>query len=150
MTIYINGVAKADGATKEFFAPAGYGTELSYRSYHPLYAIDANGDLADIGFYVPHDFTSLVEAVVVIRAAATATHRLDFIVDYGAVGENLNNHHETLYDQDFEWTNGLVYEIDLSAKMPDLAAGDFVGIDVSTLGVNTANIGVLGVRFKYS
>ena len=151
MTVYINGVAQVGAApTKEFFAHAGNGDELYTFHSFPGYRIDAQDENAEIGFYVPQDFTSITEAVVVIYAVATATHRFHFYSSYGAEGEALNTHGAGVDDQDVVMTASFVHEVDISGILADLAAGDYVGIVVWGADVNVPNVMVMGVRLKYS
>lgn len=138
-------------ATQEFFIPVTYATELTESVYaHPGGIINAVADKAFIEFYVPHDFSSIIEAVVARHSNATATHRLNYVSKYAALTEVANLHLETLADQDTAETVGVVYEQDISGILASLATGDHVSIKVLGDNTNTPNDCILGVRFKYS
>lgn len=137
-------------ATRGFFAPATNGTELSIEAYHPGYLINLDDEEAYIEFYAPHDFSSIVSAVVARIAKATATHRLDYESTYGAAGASHTTHTGTLTNQDTAETDGNIYEADISSILGNLAAGDYVGIRVRGAATNVPNDLIIGLRFRYS
>jgi len=54
------------GATKEFFMPATDGTTRYNNDYFTGFQINAEDDYALIVFYVPQDFTSTTDAVILL------------------------------------------------------------------------------------
>lgn len=145
---WIPGVAGAP--TKEFFIPATNGTEAHAPFYETGYRINTSTDAAFIMFFVPHDFTSITDAVVMLEAATTATHRLNFFSTYGANGEKRNTHSESDLNNDLALTLIEFYEFDISGILSNLAANDYVGIRVLGDAVNVPDVTIIGVRFKYS
>lgn len=137
-------------ATREFFIPVTYGTEMSALYYFPAAYINAEDEVAYMSFFVPHDYSSIVEAVVMIIPAAGFTHRFNLYSDYGANGEVYSAHSEAALDVDVALTLGYIDELDVSGILSALAAGDYVGIKVLADGTNTPNVYVVGLRFKYS
>ena len=140
--------------TKEFFAPAigQYGvTEQFADGKHTGHRIDAENEHSYIEFYVPADFTSITDAVVVCIALATGTHRLKFFTHYGGQGDDKDGHSESIFPgPDTAMTDELIYEIDISAALSALAAGDYVGVNTSGDGTNIPNVLIIGIRFKYA
>jgi hypothetical protein len=136
--------------TKEFFIPVTVASDADIKGHIPCAIIDIEGDTAYIAFYVPHDFSSITEAVVARISNASATHRLNYYSDYGAVGEASTTNSESLLDQDTAETDTLIYEQDISGILSSLAAGDYVGIAVAGDATNEPDVSILGVRFKYS
>ena len=141
----------AGAATKEFFVPVTEGVDFpaSHNDF-PGAIIDGTNDTARISFYVPDDFSSITEAVAVRISRTTATKRLNYSADYGAIGENHGLHSESLTDQDTVETSNILYEHDISSILSSLAVGDHVGIKVLGDATNTPNDLIVGVRLKYN
>lgn len=140
-------------ATKEIFVPAFVGTELYFDSSwagESGYRMDAGGDVAHLRFYVPADFSSIINAVVVIKPNSSGTHRLNIRTTYGAAGQTYLTHNESSVDQDLSLTDDQVYEWDISGVLTALAAGDYVHIRLWGDATNTANVIICGVRLKYA
>lgn len=137
-------------ATKEFFVPATFGTDPQKKGEYAGYYIDAAADIACITFYAPNDFSTIIDAVVMVIAEATATQRLNLNSNYAAVGELSDAHAESVSDVDTVMVVNTVYEIDISGILTALAAGDYVGVRVSGDGTNEPTLQVVGVRFRYS
>ncbi|GAI17018.1 unnamed protein product, partial [marine sediment metagenome] len=139
-----------EAATKEFFVPFTFGSDHSKYSYQPAYVIDTSAKYANTEFYVPHDFSTIVEAVVVYIPHPSGTHRLNYYSEYCASGEAHNTHAENLLDQDNIDTQAVLFEWDISALFSALAADDYVAIGVAGDAVNIPKNYMLGVRFKYT
>jgi len=138
-------------ATQEIFIPCNPGgAEVSPAGDHVGYLINAAADAAAVEFYIPHDFSSITSAVAVRIAMATATHRLNYTSDYGALGEAYNTHSESLDDQDTAETDTLIYEQDISGILSAIAAGDYVGVVILGDATNIPNDLILGIRFRYT
>ena len=137
---------------KEFFVPVSFGTEMIIESGQraPGAKINASTDEAGISFFVPSDFSSIIETVVVRASQGVQTSRFNYFSSYFAISESQTNHSGSLLDQDQAEINGRTYEQDISEILSALAAGDHVGIRVSGDATNTPNDIIHGVRFKYS
>ncbi len=141
----------AGGATKEFFIPVTFATAIGISNRQHIGGdIDFTPDKAYIEFYVPSDFSSITEAVVVRQSNTTATKRLNYTSYYGAEGEDAGGHTETLLDQDTAEIFFIIYEQDISGILSSLAAGDYVSIKVTGDAVNTPDDVIFGVRLKYA
>lgn len=138
------------GATKEFFLPVHYSTTQSEEGKHWGILIDESYEIAHAGFYTPHDFTSITEAVVVRIAKATATHRLNYYSEYGLAGEAYNTNAESVLDQDTAETATLIYEADISGCLSSLTADDYVALYIQGDATNQPDDLILGVRLKYA
>jgi len=138
------------GATKEFFMPATDGTTRYNNDYFTGFQINAEDDYALIVFYVPQDFTSTTDAVVVIIPGSTSHQRFNIVTNYGAEGEDYDTNTDFIADIDTNLNIKKFYEIDVSDALDDLAAGDYVAVRIYGDAVDTPNSIILGVRFKYS
>lgn len=153
MTVYLNGVAQVDGATKEFFfAPAMECTvgRQGPDGDHAGIELTTGGDFCHIECLIPHDFTTLTSIELVCIALTTGNSVEDITTDYGAAGEARNTHSEAIGNLTTAVVDNTIYEIDISAATTVLAAGDYVGIKVIHDATHTADILVLGVKLRYS
>lgn len=112
--------------------------------------VDADNEYAYLKFHVPHDYTSITEAVVVICPLTTATHRCSFGAQYRTNGEAFNTHEEYDRNVDMSLTQYQFYEYDMSGILANLSADDYVDIRVGGEPVNTSNLLVVEVRLKYA
>lgn len=134
--------------TREFFVPIVTYDDTQQRvGYHSVMLISSPNS-GYIDFHAPHDFTSIVEAVVVgISENNVALANLDLYSQYGAVTEAYNTHAEQDLASTYPLTANDIFELDISGILTALAAGDYVGIRIK----NSAfwNIYVIGIRFRY-
>ncbi len=137
-------------ATKEFFVPATFGTTPAIKASYPGFTIDGGGVRAAVFFGVPNDFSSITDAVFVVAANSTKTHRLSLVGGYGQTGEGYLTHNESVNNIDTVMTSDNLYEIDITGALSALAANDYVSARIEGEVTNTPNIHVLGIRFKYS
>lgn len=138
-------------ATKEFFAPSLYST-VGFVPNYGLFpgAIITNGQQGYVHFHIPHDFSSIIEAVAVIISADTnANADIDIDSIYGAVGEKYNEHSEADAASVYNIAVTKFFDLDISGILTALAAGDYVAIRLWSKDVNS-EFTLLGVRFKYS
>lgn len=139
-----------EAATKEFFVPVTSGTEMTIYGYIPVARCNAVNNKGGMAFRVPHDFSSIVTAeIVVICKATQAAARWDLGSDYGAAGETYNTHHEYDITTTYNVTYEVIEVIDISGILSSLAADDYVGVTISQK-TDGHNFEVLGVHFKYS
>jgi hypothetical protein len=137
-----------DGPTKQVFVPVT-STTGTMSNVGQFAAADLGGsEEAYITFPVPHDFSSITDAVVVVVPQSTdASTYIYRTVDYGAIGEDYNNHQATT-SGNLSFTANKLTEIDISGLLGSLAAGDLVGVEIKTGA--SESLYVLGVRFRYS
>ncbi|MBA7658969.1 hypothetical protein ES703_66932 [subsurface metagenome] len=142
------------GVTKEFFVPAtgtlNGAADANYDNHATVY-LGAVDQSAYIEFFVPHDFSSITEAVVVIipkmsRAAAD----YDIFSNYAASGQPYTAHSESDLVTTYNTTANQIFEVSIAGILSSLAVGDYVGIRFFVAVANDDNCNVLGVRFKYS
>lgn len=145
----IPGAPAAVGATKEFFVPVTYATAMTAFGDYPVANCDSSGKHAYIAFKVPHDFTSIITAkIIIIPIDTNPAVRYDISSNYGAEGEAYNTHSESQTAPTYNVTANRFFAIDISGILSSLAADDYVGVDFFRSLV-TGNAYVLGVRFKY-
>ena len=138
-------------ATREFFVPVTYASNvgITLRGYFAV-ADCANGDYGLVNFYVPHDFTTITEAVAVLIPKDTnATANIDINSIYAANGEAYNTHSEAEAAATYAITTNQIYDLDISGILSALAAGDYVGIRVLS-GAADSEFYLVGIRFKYT
>jgi len=134
---------------KEFFALATRGTELISMGYTPCYRIDADGEFAEIGFQIPYDFVSLVEAKLVWVANVSLTNMsMDVVTNYRKAGEVYNQHTGSATITRTTTAN-YYYEDDISGALGALEAGDIVGVYVSRPTGGNTDARIVGVKIKY-
>ncbi len=133
-------------ATKEFFithqgAPSTTGVGD--------WQVRLVGSAAEIffTFMVPHDFTSLTSADVLVLPDATETLQWDQDVSVSASGETHDNDARQALNETLAVTVNVLAECDVSASMTGLAAGDYVGLRFQS---DTDNIKTLGLRVRYN
>tara|TARA_R110000803_G_scaffold92595_1_gene160135 strand:- start:798 stop:1433 length:636 start_codon:yes stop_codon:yes gene_type:complete len=153
----------AGGATKEFtvLAAANYvsdslagvfpyvqvGPAGTYaNSVHPTTKTNATGAIV-YSFFVPNDFTTLSAAVAVVIPDATETITFDLTTDWGASGEDHDGTSDSVANATFSATSQRMGEMDVSAGLTGIAAGDYVALRVST---DTSLVHNLFLRIKYS
>jgi len=108
------------------------------------------GGVTRVAGYVPWDFGTLVDAVLVVVPDHTdATFAAINDVDHGAVGEAYNVHSSGPSAIVFNATANQIAEIDISGDFAVLAAGDYFGVKF-TNNEPAQTLTVLGVRLRYS
>jgi len=109
-------------------------------------------DYAQANFRVPHDFTSITSAVIVVIPIATmAGCDIDIFSDYGAVTEAYTTHSESDTFLTYNLTANTITEIDISPILSALAADDYVGIKIlNNVPLAAQGLNVLGIYFRYS
>ncbi|GAI84027.1 unnamed protein product [marine sediment metagenome] len=147
----IDNPGEVGASTKEFFSSVTY-TTANIRQWgdFPTAFLIALNNAAWISFHVPHDFTAIVEAVIiVIPDRTTADADWDIYSDYGASGEAYNTHSEQDVATLYNVTANQLFEVDISGILSALAADDYVGIQLKLADALDA-VNVVGVRFKYN
>lgn len=142
--------AAAGAPTKEFFVPVTYGTEMGKYGEWAVAICDAADEVACMSFRVPHDFSSITTAeIVVISRVTEAAANWDIYSDYGALTEVWNAHAESDVASTYNVTSGKLTSVDISGILSALAADDYVGVKISQ-GEDGHNFNAIGVHFKYS
>lgn len=139
--------------TKELWVPTTIGLATATQSKkgdHGGYIVDADNKEAITELHVPHDFTAIDEAVLVVIPLATLTPMaFSILTDVAAAGESYHIHSGAV-DRDINTTSDRMLEIDIASALALIKAGDYVGVRLfRDLGYNTDAV-VLGVRFKYN
>ena len=138
------------GATKEFFIPATGGNLVGYTIGWVVVRCDAANENAYMDFKVPHDFTSISNAEIILISRATqAAANWDIYAVYAAVGGPYDQHTASDTASTYNITNLELFAIDISGLLTALAADDYVGIRFCQ-GTAGHNADILGVRFKYT
>jgi len=137
--------------TKEIFIPVTHNISgaMTFIDKYAVCRTDAAGEFCSMNFYVPDDFSSITEAVVVVAVRATqASANWDVFVSYAAVGQAHTTHAAEDSSSTYNVTAIQIFEIDISGELGSLAAGDYVGVRFmnSTTGHDAD---VIGVRLKY-
>lgn len=136
----------SEGATKEFWIPVAADSNCGDFAAN---LVNASGGTERISFFIPHDFSSIVEIVAVIIPNTTDSEwDLDIASDYATADEPYNTHSESETSTTYNLTNNQIAEIDLSPVLTSIAAGDYVGIKIEN---NKSGYGImlLGIRFRY-
>lgn len=147
-----NFLAGAGSATKEFFIQPVFGNgTISGTGNYGLRNI-GNSAYVYFNFYIPNDFTSLTEAVVVVIPDATETIQWDLDMSYTAAGETHTANGSADSNKTASATINQILECDLNqgnfaSSAASFAAGDYIGIKFTS---NTDILQVAGLRFKYS
>ena len=149
-----SGAYAAVGGTKEFYIPFLFNSSsTSTNVYQGTNAtnleqayLSAENKFLVGNFYVPNDFTSTTNFVLVHTDGAV-TFDFDITTTIVASGES----HSSVTDSvtvTGSLTSGILTETDISAALTGIAAGDYIGCKVSQ--GKSGDGRALGIRFKYS
>lgn len=145
-----DGKAVISSATKEFIVRAvavgdvfGYGTNVGDFQVTQI----AVAGIVKYVFHIPHDFTSLTDAVVVVIPDTTETIQWDVTTDFGANGEAYTTNSDSITNATLAVTINVLAECDVSAALTGIAAGDYIGMEfVSDIN----NIRAVFLRIRYT
>jgi hypothetical protein len=98
-------------------------------------------------FFLPADFSSLSEAVIVTIPDASETVQWDLYMEYGLAGEVHTASADAITNDTLAVTVNEIEELDISAQMDEPGASDYIGLLMES---DTTNIMVFGLRIKYS
>ncbi len=98
-------------------------------------------------FVIPADFTSLVEAVILIIPDASETVQWDLDASVAAVGEDYNSDTRQALNETKAVTINDLTELDISGQLTGLAASDYVGVRFQS---DTNTLRIVGLRIKYN
>jgi len=114
---------------------------------------NASAGAHEWSFPVPPDFDELVscEAIGIYNGTGGSDKQIDFYSDYGAEGEDYNNHDEsdigTLFD--FTGKSDKIIAIDVSGVLSALSAGDYVGLTIDHKGIGDS-IDYIYIKLVYT
>jgi len=148
----VPGYIVIERATKEIFIPyTGYTTGVEGIDRGHAHTRLDGGDVACISFYVPHDFTSLEEAVILLKANASKTnYNIDTYAAYASIGEVADQNENYDETSTYNLSADVISEIDVSALLSGLAAGDKVCVRIVNNEAAPYSVDVYGMRFKYN
>jgi len=106
-------------------------------------------------FYIPFDFTSIVDLVLsfILTTGADGPNRnIDLESDYGKVGElyNQNSETDTTTVYDFTGLANRIVEIDISQVYSNLDGGHYCGLSVDPKPPLKGKMDILGIRLRYN
>lgn len=139
-------------STKELSVPVTWAhtSTMAYYNAYPGAHLAILGNAAFMYFTVPHDFTSLVSAVIrVIPRATQATANWNIASMYASLGELYNIHSEADAASTYNVVNNTIFDVNIAGILTNIVAGDNVGVSL-TLSDATHDVFVLGIRFRYS
>ena len=136
---------------KELFFSAHTGVSSETRSNNQRWVgvlTDASPESGTMTGFVPDDFNSLIEAVVLIIPGATDTAwDADIFTRAAAVGENRTIHNTFDTASTYNITLDILFEIDVSGLLTFLTAGDYLTVSVENR--ETTSVLIIGLRIKY-
>jgi len=132
--------------TKEFLVPVLTTTAPSTLDDWNFVAVGASSQCKFI-FTVPNDFTSLTGAVVVVIPDATETVQWDLDASVAVAGEDYNADARQALDETKSVTVNDLTDLDISASLTGLAAGDYVAVRFQS---DTDTLRIIGLRFRYN
>ena len=142
--------AELPSPANEFWAPATGVSGAATRAVdgdYPVVLCNATGKAGHVSFFVPADFTSIIEAIAVIIPLETAgAANFTRTSDFAANGESKTANSQSDATGAFNITTNVFFEINIASILSGLAAGDRVGIKILIGG---SFFELLGVRFKY-
>lgn len=136
---------------RELWVPVTYGDNgLGPQGDHVMADCLNAGDQAYVTWKCPFDFVTLSEAYLVVRPLFTqAAANWNIGSQYGAIGESYITHNENDGATTYNVTQDILFGVDCSGILTNLAAGDIVGISIN-LGDNAHDFALIGFYMKYT
>ncbi|KKK51010.1 hypothetical protein LCGC14_3119300, partial [marine sediment metagenome] len=143
--------AAAGGGTLGFFVPVNYtDATMNFDGIWPVAQLSTSGHRAFTSFYIPSDFSSITEAVIIVIPKFTqASNNWDIQCYYASAGQASNTHVENDTAATYNTVANQLFEVDISGILTSLVAGDYASAKI-TLSDSGHDLNVIGVRFKYS
>jgi len=109
-------------------------------------------DTLNFAAVIPDDFDSLTRLTAILVPSGTLQIEYDCYVIYGAIGEHPDNHNASRLNQTIAaGTADHMITEDISSLVPDLAAGDYLQINIrGSTNANNHNIAVPGILLEYA
>ncbi len=136
--------------TKERFFPVTHVDDWQPKDNFPAGLVNGENDDAWITVYIPKNFKSLKEIMLVMIPAATLEPMfIQIQTDYGGIGELYNINSENSPGKPVNTVVDTKVELDLMDVVDTRAvkAGDYIGVKATY--VSNTNAYVLGVRISY-
>jgi len=129
--------------------PASYPVSNAYIGIG--YALDANAEACRATFRVPHNYTTLVGAIVEFVPEGTGTFDYTVATEWGAAGEGKDNDSDSVTEDGVAGTSTKLGELDVSAAFTGIVAGDLVNITFTRDAVATiTKVHVSTLAFYYT
>lgn len=138
----IDNALATGGIIREVFIPTAGTTAVGDFRVNSV----ASGSAERFIFKIPEDFTSLTELYLVMIPDTTEAISVTVTSDYGAVGEAYNTNSSAPSAFTPSVTISEITEVDISTAIPSAAAGDFVGLTITS---GTSNLRYVGLTLKY-
>jgi hypothetical protein len=145
--------------TKEIFdtpVMAGGNAAFAAKGAHVGVVIDDDDEGAYLEMMCPHDFSKLCELKATVIPLTTLAPGTDMTmtvqVDHGRPNELYNQHTKTL-EKAFTAVNEVITEVDITDLVDgtvQLQDTDYIGVKVSRVAGQNANMNFLGVKLKYT
>ena len=141
---------KDNKGDKILWVPVTYGSGGLSRGLSHVTAPLSQDQYAVMEFYVPDDWTAIIEAVAVCQLDNNdATTDIDISSVYAANGQNYATHTENDNATTYNMSTDLIYELDVSGILTGIAVGDYVGLNIRNReAVNVLD--VYGFMMRYS
>ena len=148
--------AAAGGATKEFYIPIIYNSRdtasPAYRGSNATNFEQTNalssGYFVVANWYVPNDFTSVVDFKIMAAENGANNYDLDISTSFAAVGGSYSSGTDSLTVTG-TYVAYKITEIDISDSLTGITANDWIGTKIGH-GGSTGAHSFIGLRFKYS
>jgi hypothetical protein len=135
--------------------PGTYTRELFFRfnnnaDIFQKYSCEQWGTNAYLSFYIPNDFTALVQALVILIFSSTgSSRRVQFDTLYGKDLEAYNQHSETDTTSGHVLTANRFYSFSVASVLTGIEADDRVGLNINQIDDWGAPY-VLGLLLRYN
>lgn len=145
--------------TKQFFVNLPSNphtmTQTNQLGHEGMRFADGNTDAFTINFYVPDDFVTLQEVVLILQSLAAGDAWMDFLGSWGPGGASADETTDTVAAAAITLSANVITELDVSAALTGIAAGDYVGLFCQRTGGNvndTINnhVECFGLMVRYS
>ena len=128
---------------------AAVGDLKTYGSW-PVAELTNADDKANMSFFVPAEYTSLVSmTILVISKVTDAAANWDLSAQYGAIGQDYDQHTENDTATTYNVTTDKLYGVDASGVFTSLAANDYASLQLLLADAGD-DVYVIGCLFKYT
>ena len=143
-------------ATKEFYIPIIFNSRdtasPAYRgsnatNFEQTNAI-SSGYFVVANWYVPNDFTSVVDFKIMAAENGANNYDLDISTSFAAVGESYSSGTDSLTVTG-TYVAYKITEIDISDSLTGITANDWIGTKIGH-GGSTSSHSFIGLRFRYA
>ncbi len=111
--------------------------------------LDAINENAIMNLQIPPEFSSIVEAVIIVFPASTqAAAAYSISSEYCLPGEAYNAASESDLTSTYNVVNTVKYEVDISSILTGIAAGDSLGVKL-LLRTAAHMVNVVGTRIRW-